>query len=141
MGWDAKRRQRIPTANMSTGTVLNGINRIQTELENLNPPVEPTASELQDNSLSLAANRLWELDFNRLLPQEDYVINVQRGKKIYQEQDAANEPLFTFVDEKVFERPTYRAFRLLLDNYTAETGVAEVTAFPALAPPAPQSAP
>lgn len=124
MGWDAKRRQRIPSGNMSTGTVLNGIKHIQTNLDNLNPPIEPTASELGD--LSLAANRLWELDFNRLLPQEDYVINVQRGKKIYHEGDVAEDPLFTFVDEKVFQRPTYHAFRALLDNYTAETGVAEV---------------
>ena len=124
MGWDPKRRQRIPSGNMSTGTVLNGIKQIQTNLDNLNPPIEPTASELSD--LSLAANRLWELDFNRLLPQEDYVINVQQGKKIYHEGDVAENPFFTFVDEKVFQRPTYHAFRALLDNYMAETGVAEV---------------
>jgi poly(U)-specific endoribonuclease len=124
MGWDPKRRQRVPSANMSTGTVLEGIHQIQNSLANLSPPIEPSAEELND--ISLATNRLWELDLNRLVPQQDYVMNIQRGKKIYNEEDTATEPFFTFVDEKVFQRPTYNAFRQLLDNYVAETGVAEV---------------
>lgn len=127
MGWDAKRRQRLASSTMNSGTVLRGIDQIQNDLNNLNPPVEPTATELEN--LSDAANRLWDLDMNRLVPQQDYVINVQQGKKIYNEGDVASEPFFTFVDAKVFERPTYRAFRMLLDNYVAETGVAEVWAY------------
>lgn len=109
---------------MTTSTVLNGIHQMQNDLNNLNPPVEPSAGELED--LSVATTRLWELDVNRLVPGQDYIINVQGGKKIYNEGDAASEPFFSFVDAGVFERPTYRAFRQLLDNYVAETGVAEV---------------
>ena len=127
MGWDIKRRQRIPSSNVSSGSVLNGIIQIQNNLINLNPSIEPTNDELND--ISLATTRLWDLDINRLIPQQDYIINIQNGKKIYNESDVANEPFFSFVDANVFERSTYRAFRQLLDNYVAETGVAEVISF------------
>lgn len=76
--------------------------------------------------MSLACDRLWDLDHNRLSPGTDYAINVQEGKKVYQEGDFADDPLFRFVDEKVFHKPTYKAFVALLDNYFADTGETEV---------------
>lgn len=43
---------------------------------------------------------------------------MQVGKKSYQEEDVAPEPLFTSVDPNVFQtRRTYSAFCSLLDNY------------------------
>lgn len=39
--------------------------------------------------------------------------------------DQAAEPLFTWVDDKVLDRPTYRTFIRLLDNYESSTGEAE----------------
>eukprot|EP00548_Thalassiothrix_antarctica_P006006 CAMPEP_0194130756 /NCGR_PEP_ID=MMETSP0152-20130528/1722_1 /TAXON_ID=1049557 /ORGANISM="Thalassiothrix antarctica, Strain L6-D1" /LENGTH=501 /DNA_ID=CAMNT_0038825365 /DNA_START=165 /DNA_END=1670 /DNA_ORIENTATION=- len=78
-------------------------------------------------SLEDAVQRLWDLDVNRLSPNEDYVIDVQGGKKPYWKEDNARDPLFTRVDERQFRnRPTYKAFCALLDNYIAETGVSEV---------------
>mmetsp|Transcript_3736 Transcript_3736/g.10032 ORF Transcript_3736/g.10032 Transcript_3736/m.10032 type:complete len:480 (-) Transcript_3736:172-1611(-) len=77
-------------------------------------------------SLSKAAQHLWDLDVNRLTPNQDYKINVQGGKKPYQKHDGAPDPLFTFVNSAPFRRPTYKAFIALLDNYSAETGIAEV---------------
>jgi len=75
--------------------------------------------------LEAAVQHLWNLDANRLDPHEDYVINVQSGKKPYWKEDAAEDPLFTSVDRNVWKRPTYRAFHALLDNYSAEVGVEE----------------
>lgn len=77
-------------------------------------------------SIEKAVQHLWDLDVNRLTPNEDYKINVQRGKKPYHAGDGAREPLFTWVDRNALRRPTYRAFIALLDNYEAKTGVAEV---------------
>lgn len=108
----------------SINDVLNGITFIQKQLSDLSPEVHPSQEEIND--ISAAGNKLWELDFNRLVPGEEYAINVQRGKKIYHDNDAARDPLFTYVDAKVFERPTYKAFLALLDNYTSATGVREV---------------
>lgn len=78
-----------------------------------------------DSSIEKAVQHLWDLDVNRLTPNVDYKINVQRGKKPFQRGDGARDPLFTSVDKNAFRRPTYRAFIALLDNYEAECGVAE----------------
>jgi hypothetical protein len=93
-------------------------------LENWSPAVIPTDTELAD--LSTACNKLWELDIHRLHPGVEYGINLQAGKKPYEEGDAAPEPLFAFVDEQVLRRPTFAAFISLLDNYERATGITEV---------------
>ena len=66
--------------------------------------------------------QLWTLDEGRLVPDRDYAIDVQRGKSSYDKSDKARDPLFSFVNESVFERPTFKAFRSLLDNYNATLG-------------------
>lgn len=76
-------------------------------------------------SLEEACQHLWDLDSNRLIPEKDYDINVQKGKKPYWKEDSARDPLFARVDNSVFERPTYKSFVALLDNYSAECGTAE----------------
>ncbi|CAI5728119.1 unnamed protein product [Peronospora effusa] len=85
--------------------------------------ITPTFSELK--SLSAACNKLWELDTNRLEPNVHYELNVQEGKNAFDRSDMARDPLFTFVDPSVFERPTYKMLFELLDNYERETGVTE----------------
>jgi poly(U)-specific endoribonuclease len=90
--------------------------------------VEADQDMVDYNSLSLsdAVQKLWNLDSNRLKPNADYAINVQKGKKPYWKEDTASEPLFQYVESSVWsDRPTYRTFRNLLDNYTAKTGVTE----------------
>ena len=92
----------------------------------------PKPFELKDESVDLgmslsdAVQHLWELDVNRLDPEEDYTINVGKGKKPFWKEDKADDPLFSYVDPKCFKRPTYSAFIALLDNYSAETGIEEV---------------
>jgi len=77
------------------------------------------------STISQATQHLWDIDVNRATAGRDYTISVQNGKKPYQKQDVAAEPLFTRVDPALFRRPTYRAFIALLDNYVAQTGVSE----------------
>jgi poly(U)-specific endoribonuclease len=84
----------------------------------------PTQSEL--NSLDEACSRLWLFDEkNRLNPGQDYAINLQQGKKPYQPGDRAPDNLFTYVQENVLKRKTFKLFIALLDNYSNQTGVAE----------------
>jgi len=78
-----------------------------------------------DVSLPEALQTIWDLDVNRLTPGEDYTIDVQGGKKPFWKDDAARDPLFTFVNTKEFRRKTYHTFIALLDNYTSEVGVSE----------------
>lgn len=125
MGWDSKRRIVCDRAYFDLEHLLPALEKIRADaLSTKTPPVTPTANELA--SISLACNRLWELDVNRLVPDRDYRINVQRGKRVFDEGDAASDPLFTFVDESALKRPTYAAFIALLDNYIASLGQSEV---------------
>jgi len=78
-----------------------------------------------DVSLSDAVQEMWCLDVNRLTPNSDYTINVQGGKKPYWKDDKADDPLFTHVGNDALNRPTYRTFMALLDNYKSETGETE----------------
>lgn len=90
------------------------------------PEEESIASIGLQSSLEKAVQHMWDLDVNRLKPGEDYVLNVQGGKKPYWKEDSAQDPLFERVDmRQIRSRPTYKAFWALLDNYVAETGVAE----------------
>jgi poly(U)-specific endoribonuclease len=74
--------------------------------------------------LSDAVQELWKLDANRLNPNADYTVNVQEGKKPYSKENA-EEPLFSSVSREAFQRPTYKAFMALLDNYSSQTGIKE----------------
>lgn len=125
LGWDIRRKLVKNTTLFQSSHVVSTLTEILHELNNWSPPVQPTNEELQD--FSKACNRLWDLDVHRLVPNKDYVINVQEGKSIYDKQDSAKEPLFTFVDERIFEQmPTYAAFMSLLDNYVSSLGQSEV---------------
>lgn len=121
IGWDHRRNSGT---DLSTDRFVEGIDHMQAEILLLNDAPEPTASELQN--ISEAADKLWDLDVNRVHPNSDYAINVQGGKKVYDKRDTAREPFFSFVDAKVMEKPTFRSFVSLLDNYVATTGTAEV---------------
>ena len=86
---------------------------------------DPTDAEL--NSLDDACSRLWLFEEkSRLKPGRDYAINLQNGKKPYQVGDRAADNLFTYVKPDVLERQTFKRFRALLDNYSCQTGIAEV---------------
>ncbi len=61
----------------------------------------PSADELAD--LALACAKVWELDDHRLTPGVHYVLNVQGGKRSFEEGDFAREPLFTKVNTEVWD--------------------------------------
>ena len=127
-GWDVVTNQvarslRGSCKPLLAQNVLTGLKNLKAELLNFSLPVAPTKEELQ--SISLACMKLWELDSNRVLPDHDYQLDLQRGKFASDTYDAAPRKLFQFLDEKVFEKPTYKAFLALLDNYLAELGKAE----------------
>ena len=84
---------------------------------------QPTAAEL--GNIGLAAARLWDLDVNRLVPTENFVLDLQKEKSPSDRRDYADRPLFSWVDPAYLERPTFKAFMALLDNFVAEEGAAE----------------
>jgi len=94
-----------------------------------------TSSNKFDPKLSDAVQKLFDLDrANRLVPGRDYILNVQgrsnrnssNNNNTHSDSDAAPDPLFRYVDKLVWEeRPTYRTFVALLDNYEPNVCLAE----------------
>ncbi len=82
------------------------------------------ALDAAGDSLEQACAQLWHLDVNRLRAGFDYELDVQDRPDSYSD-DAARLPFFARLDYSVFQKPTYRSFGRLLDNYIAETGVVE----------------
>jgi len=78
-----------------------------------------------EKSISNAVQRIFDLDRNRLIPGQDYRVNVQGSKKPYWKEDKAENPLFTYVSEERLQRPTYRSFIAMLDNYSSACGTTE----------------
>ncbi|KAL7439371.1 hypothetical protein ACHAXM_009623 [Skeletonema potamos] len=99
--------------------------------EDIAPSNNPTSSVSSfpspdaDTTFNEAVQKLWDLDA-RLTPNKDYKIDVQSSKKPYHKEDAADDPLFTYVKPAVFRiRPTFTTFVALLNNYSACTGEKE----------------
>ncbi|CAH1758356.1 15935_t:CDS:2 [Entrophospora sp. SA101] len=82
--------------------------------------IEPSDSELKD--IALALQKIWALDYNRLKPEIDYVVNLPIVER---KGDNTPEKLFQFVTDRAKKIPTYNLFYLLLDNYIPETGIPE----------------
>lgn len=75
------------------------------------------------DSINHAVQQMWGLDHNRLTPDVDYVLNVQKGKKPYWKEDDAPDPLFTSIDKDARLRPTYSTLIALLQHYSDEDTV------------------
>lgn len=75
----------------------------------------PTKEEL--SNIKLCAQKLWDLDTDRLQPGKDYEINPQRGTDVPWTGDAAKDPLFSWVTPTIWERKCFGLFYKLLDNY------------------------
>jgi len=81
-----------------------------------------------DEELSEICSKLWLNDENYCVAGQHYEIDIQGYVTSTRNtsRDRARDHLFDFLDEEtVFERPTFKAFRALLDNYETETGHAE----------------
>ena len=66
-----------------------------------------------DANLSDVIHELWQLDDNRLEPGKHYAINLQGFTKAYRREDWAKDPLFSFVHDEVFRRPTYKRYLII----------------------------
>lgn len=81
-----------------------------------------------NNEMSTQLSRMWDLDTNRCEPGVDYELDIQGyvTNLRWRDRDRAQRKLFkTFNETKIFAKPTYRAFKNLLDNYNADTDILE----------------
>ncbi|NWJ01484.1 ENDOU endoribonuclease, partial [Crypturellus undulatus] len=79
---------------------------------------------ITDQDLLHVSEQLYEADHNRAQPT-DITINPQHQAspdRTGDQEDLSPEPLFQYVNEKLFSKPTYASFIKLLDNYQRATG-------------------
>ncbi|ESO02718.1 hypothetical protein HELRODRAFT_185016 [Helobdella robusta] len=86
------------------------------------------ANAIYDKELSEILTRLWNVDDNRCTPGLDYKLNLQgfvtatKGNL----RDKASQNLFLhFNEDRIFNKPTIKAFISLLDNYAINVSEAE----------------
>jgi len=109
----------------SVNVIVHVVERTCMKCKPLVLELPPSHTPDADTDFATAAQTLWNLDANRLVPHKDYRMDVQSSKHPSHRADAADDPLFTYVNGGVLERPTFKAFRRLLDNYSALTGEEE----------------
>lgn len=124
MGYDFIHDSVVHTAVFSLPAVADSLGIALARVENWSPDIDPTEAEVSD--IAKAANRLWDLDENRLTIDHDIILDIQGEKSPNNHKDVAKDPLFKFVDPRQLARPTFKAFISLLDNYVATQGQAEV---------------
>lgn len=110
------------------GNCLNVVKEVTEELAEQSEQPQALAQpdeSLKNMSLGAAVQRAFDLDHNRLRPDVDYKLDIQKGKKPYWAEDKASDPLFAKVQPAVWKKETYRLFIDLLDNYEAQTGKEE----------------
>lgn len=127
-GWETahrkhhKRPQKIHMDHWSSYKRPPSEQEFSEEVKNV-AQMEPSEEEIAD--YKKACEKLWELDFNRLIPGKDYEIDVGEGKRVRDREDMAASNLFSCVSEDVLRRPTFSRFFALLDNYNPHEGYKE----------------
>ncbi|XP_077339895.1 uridylate-specific endoribonuclease [Lithobates pipiens] len=82
-------------------------------------------ADITNEEIKEISEKLYQSDSNKAA-ESDIVLNKQEWvKKDTSRHDHCDEPLYQFVNEELFKKPTYAAFLNLLDNYDRKTGIDE----------------
>ncbi|KRX21689.1 Poly(U)-specific endoribonuclease -like protein [Trichinella nelsoni] len=79
---------------------------------------------IKDEEIKILVNRMREADENRA-KDDDYKLNYQQRTTPHEEEDLAPLPLFTWVNEQLLNRSTYRAYLDLVPLFHPEVSIDE----------------
>ncbi|KAM6294503.1 uridylate-specific endoribonuclease [Aegotheles albertisi] len=83
-----------------------------------------SSDAITDEDLLRLSEQLYQVDHNKAQPS-DITINPQHQaapEETGDQEDLSPQPLYKYVNEKLFSKPTYASFIKLLDNYQRVTG-------------------
>nr|XP_058165245.1 uridylate-specific endoribonuclease [Dasypus novemcinctus] len=86
-----------------------------------------SSDAITNEELQGISEKIYRADTNKA-QKEDIILNSQNRippSETRDQVDCCPEPLFTYVNEKLFSKPTYAAFINLLNNYQRATGHGE----------------
>ncbi|KAG8585384.1 hypothetical protein GDO81_005007 [Engystomops pustulosus] len=81
--------------------------------------------DISNEEIKEVSEILYKSDINKAT-EADVTLNKQEmAQNTKEKDDLCEEPLYQYVNEEIFERPTYKSFISLLDNYDRRTGTDE----------------
>ncbi|KAM8977564.1 uridylate-specific endoribonuclease [Pelodytes ibericus] len=82
-------------------------------------------NSISNEEIKAMSEKIYELDENKAT-ESDIILNKQsEAFNTRNKEDLADEPLYKYVNEEIFKRPTYAAFIALTNNYVRKTGTDE----------------
>ncbi|KAM5179716.1 uridylate-specific endoribonuclease isoform 2-T2 [Mantella aurantiaca] len=82
-------------------------------------------ADISIEEIKTMSEKLYQADVNKAA-ESDIILNKQEiVQKDTTKDDLCEEPLYKYVNEDLFKKPTYAAFIKLLDNYDRKTGTDE----------------
>ncbi|XP_040281799.1 poly(U)-specific endoribonuclease [Bufo bufo] len=86
------------------------------------PYTDNSGTDISKSDIKAASEILYQSDVNKAA-DKDIILNKQEmSENTKKKDDLADHPLYKYVNEEIFKRPTYKAFIKLLDNYDRKTG-------------------
>ncbi|XP_066440412.1 uridylate-specific endoribonuclease isoform X4 [Eleutherodactylus coqui] len=83
-----------------------------------------SGATISSDELKTLSEILYQSDVNKAV-ESDIKLNKQEKSENKRKQDLSEDPLYEYVNEDLFKKPTYKAFIALLDNYDRKTGTDE----------------
>ncbi|XP_069614793.1 uridylate-specific endoribonuclease isoform X1 [Ranitomeya imitator] len=84
-----------------------------------------TGNDISKDEIKALSEILYKADVNKAAESDITLHKQEMSQNTKEKEDLCDKPLYQFVNENIFERPTYKAFIALLDNYNRKTGTDE----------------
>ncbi|KAM4700919.1 uridylate-specific endoribonuclease isoform 2-T2 [Discoglossus pictus] len=84
-----------------------------------------SGKDISNEEIIQISEKLYKLDVNKATDSDIILNKQQQAENPGSQDDLSDEPLYKFVNEKLFSRPTYATFIKLMDNYDRKTGTDE----------------
>ncbi|XP_073417527.1 uridylate-specific endoribonuclease isoform X2 [Dendrobates tinctorius] len=82
-------------------------------------------NDISKDEIKAVSEILYKSDVNKAAESDIKLNKQEMSHNTKDKEDLSDEPLYQFVNENIFKRPTYKAFIALLDNYDRKTGTDE----------------
>jgi len=89
-------------------------------------PIKQTAQTISDADIQNIVDKMISYDQDYAHANVDFTINYGNKTTYDSDQDVSPNPLFSYVNESIFNRPTYQVFFALRNEFNPDIRVAEV---------------
>ncbi|XP_073519273.1 uridylate-specific endoribonuclease [Phyllobates terribilis] len=84
-----------------------------------------TGNDISKDEIKAVCEILYQADVNKAEESDITLHKQEMSQNTKLKEDLCDKPLYQFVNENIFKRPTYKSFIALLNNYDRKTGTDE----------------